>query len=120
MSALTNGPQLPGSELPADGPFPYAHIYRPAPPATQSGRRHKAEWVLEFEPASRREIEPLMGWTATRDPFGSLLCLRFPDRWSAIDFAARHGWRYVVHEPLPRRFHPKNYADNFKRAPEDC
>ena len=92
--------------------MPLAYIYQPAPSPTQSGRA-RSEWVLEFEPASPPEIEPLMGWIGSRDPFAHIR-LRFPDRQSAIEFAERQGWPYVVQEPPPRRFRPKSYADNFR------
>jgi hypothetical protein len=106
-------PLLPGTSLPARRDLPLAYIYQPAPAPTQSGRARTREWLLEFEPASPPEIEPLMGWTASRDPFPHIR-LRFPDRQSAIEFAERRGWPYVVQDPPPRRFRPKSYADNFR------
>jgi ETC complex I subunit conserved region len=42
-------------------------IYRPAGSAVQSGRANTKRWVLEFEPTSPPEIEPLMGWLASTD-----------------------------------------------------
>ena len=108
-------PLLPGSLAPTDGRLPLAYIYQPAPSAMQSvlaGRQ--PEWVLEFEPRDRKEIEPLMGWTASRNPFTSFYRLRFPDRQSAIDFAERHGWKYVAQPPPVRSFRIKSYADNFQ------
>jgi hypothetical protein len=107
-----NEPRLPGTSIPAPGAVPLAYIYQPAPSPTQSGRA-RSEWVLEFELASPPEIEPLMGWIGSRDPFAHIR-LRFPDRQSAIEFAERQGWPYVVEEPPPRRFRPKSYADNFR------
>ena len=105
-------PRLPGTSLPAPGQLPLAYIYQPAPSPTQSapGRR---EWVLEFEPSSPPEIEPLMGWVSSRDPFAHIR-LRFPDQQSAIEFAEKQGWPYVVQNPPVRRFRPKSYADNIK------
>ena len=44
-----------------------ARIYRPAPNAMQSGKGKSKGWVLVHEPASQREIEPLMGYTSTTD-----------------------------------------------------
>jgi len=108
-------PLLPGSLAPTDGRLPLAYIYQPAPSAMQSvlaGRQ--PEWVLEFEPRDRKEIEPLMGWTASRNPFTSFYRLRFPDRRSAIEFAERHGWKYVAQPPPVRSFRIKSYADNFR------
>jgi hypothetical protein len=108
-------PLLPGTPEPADGKLPMAYIYQPSPSAMQSplaGRPR--EWVLEFEPWDRKEVEPLMGWTATRDPFTSFYRLRFSDRQSAIDFAERHGWKYAAQPPPVRSFRIKSYADNFR------
>ena len=105
-------PLLPGTSMPAPGPLPLAYIHQPAPSPTQSGRARR-EWVLEFEPSSPPEIEPLMGWIASRDPFAHIR-LRFPDRQSAIELAEKQGWPYVVQNPPVRRFRPKSYADNFR------
>ena len=58
-------PRLPGSLAPTDGRLPLAHIYQPSPSAMQSALTgRQPEWVLEFEPWDRKEVEPLMGWTA--------------------------------------------------------
>jgi hypothetical protein len=106
-------PLLPGTSLPARGRLPLAYIYQPAPTPIQSGRARTREWLLEFEPSSPPEIEPLMGWISSSDPFPQIR-LHFPDRESAIEFAERQGWPYVVQEPPPRRFRPKSYAENFR------
>jgi ETC complex I subunit conserved region len=105
--------RLPGTSLPARGPLPVAYIHQPAPSPTQAGRARTREWLLEFEPSSRHEIEPLMGWASSRDPFAHIR-LRFPDRQSAIEFAEKQGWPYAVQDPPMRRFRPKSYADNFR------
>ncbi len=72
-----------------------ARIYKPAKTAMQSGRAKTKNWVLDFEPASPREIEPLMGWTS----FGTtlvgwapsrsrpILCCEAPWRARSIDAA---------------------------------
>jgi hypothetical protein len=44
-----------------------ARIYQPARTAMQSGTAKTHQWVLEFTPASEREIDPLMGWTSSSD-----------------------------------------------------
>ena len=44
-----------------------ARIYKPARTAMQSGPARTKEWVLEYEPEAPREIDPLMGWTSSRD-----------------------------------------------------
>ena len=111
-------PRLPGTSVPASGMLPLAHIYQPSPSPTQSGRGRR-EWVLEFEPSSPPEIEPLMGWVSSRDPFAHIR-LRFPDRESAIEFAERQGWPYVVRDPPVRRVRSKSYADALRYGLADA
>src|SRR5262249_62422129 len=44
-----------------------ARIYKPAKTAMQSGARNTKAWVLDYEPAEPRDVEPLMGWTSSGD-----------------------------------------------------
>jgi hypothetical protein len=69
--------------------------------------------VLEFAPASPREIEPLMGWTGTRDMRAEVQ-LEFDTKEEAIAYAEREGIAYQVFEPAPRKMIRKSYADNFR------
>ena len=88
-------------------------IYRQAKTAMQSGRAHTDRWVVEFEPESRREVEPLMGWTSSADT-RTQLRLRFDSREEAVAYARKHGFMYTLEEPRERRLQPKAYADNFR------
>ena len=88
-------------------------IYRQAKTAMQSGRANTDRWVVEFEPESRREVEPLMGWTSSADT-RSQLRLRFDSREEAVAYARKHGFMYTLEEPRERRVQPKAYADNFR------
>lgn len=88
-------------------------IYKPAKTAMQSGRARTMEWVLEFEPESASEVEPLMGWTATTDA-NSQVRLEFGSKDEAIAYAERNGLPYRVIEPHERKPVRKSYADNFK------
>jgi hypothetical protein len=88
-------------------------IYRPAKNAMQSGTAKTRRWVLEYEPASRRDPDPLMGW-ATADDTLNEVRLGFATLAEAIAFAKKHGFDYVVSEPHDARFKPKSYADNFR------
>lgn len=97
-------PTIPGTDL-SSPDVPTAIIYRPSRSATQSGPRPR-HWILEFEPAASPEIEPLMGWTATRDPYRPIR-LSFPDRESAIDYAERQDWDYIVRDESQRRPGPR-------------
>jgi ETC complex I subunit conserved region len=80
--------------------------------AVQSGRANTKRWLLEFEPTSPPEIEPLMGWLASSDTQKQVR-LVFPTRESAVAFADRHGWDYTVYTLRERRVSPKSYAAQF-------
>ena len=67
-----------------------ARIFRPAKSATQSGSARMNHWVLEFEPETPREIEPLMGWTSSSD-MKSQVRLSFDTKEEALAYAARNG-----------------------------
>lgn len=88
-------------------------IFQPSKTAMQSGEGRTHEWILEHEPAGRRQIDPLMGWTSSTDT-GSQVRLTFPTKEAAVDYARRHGLAYTVIEPTPRRPIRKSYADNFR------
>jgi hypothetical protein len=90
-----------------------ARIFKPAKTAMQSGDARTKEWVLEYEPESPREIEPLMGWTSSAD-MRSQIRLSFETKQEAIAYAERNGIAYRLEEPKPRRPVRKSYADNFK------
>lgn len=93
-------PKTPGTDLPS-WDVPTAIIYRPARSAMTSAPRPNY-WVLEFEPSRPPQIEPLMGHISSDDPYRPIR-LKFPDRDSAVDFAERQDWRYIVREDAPRR-----------------
>ena len=91
-----------------------ARIYRPAKPATQSGRANTMHWVLDWEPASSRRADPLMGWIGSDDTQQQVR-LSFPTKEAAIAYARRKGLEYRVFEPHQRVVRPKSYAENFIR-----
>jgi hypothetical protein len=90
-----------------------ARIYLPARTATQSGKARTKQWVLEFDPETPREIDPLMGWTGSSD-MKSQVRLRFGDKDEAIAYAQRHGLAYRVEEPKPHVRRIASYSDNFR------
>ena len=90
-----------------------ARIFRPAPTAMQSGPARSKEWVLEYEPETPREIDPLMGWTSSRD-MKSQIRLSFETKDEAIAYAERNGIPFRVTEPKARSPVRKSYADNFR------
>ncbi|MGA1181692.1 MAG: ETC complex I subunit [Marivivens sp.] len=91
-----------------------ARIYRPAKTAMSSGMAKTQQWVLEYAPASAREIDPLMGWTSSDDT-QSQIKLRFDSKEAALDYAADNGIEVVVLEPKTRKpnLRPIGYGENF-------
>ena len=89
-----------------------ARIFRPAKSAMQSGLAKTREWVLEFEPASARRQDPLMGWTSSSDMNGQVR-LHFDTKEEAAAYAQAHGIAFQVTEPNAPRRVIKAYADNF-------
>jgi hypothetical protein len=90
-----------------------ARIYRPAPNAMQSGRGKSKQWVLVFEPAAQREIDPLMGYTTSGDTRQQVR-LSFETSELAEEYARKNGIEYAVqpaHDAIPKR---QAYPDNFR------
>lgn len=90
-----------------------ARIYKPAKSAMQSGAARSKEWVLEFEPASARQVDPLMGWVSSSDT-NTQVKLEFETQDEAVAYATRNGIAFTVSEPAPHRRQHKSYSDNFK------
>jgi hypothetical protein len=79
----------------------------------QSGKAKTHAWTLEYEPATRREPDPLMGWSSAEDTLNEVK-LHFATLEDAITFATKHGHDYVVSAPHDASFKSKSYADNFR------
>ena len=90
-----------------------ARIHRPAKSAMQSGTAQTKKWVLEYEQATRRQPDPLMGWISAQDTLNQIR-LRFDMLEEAIAYAQKHGIDYQIIEPHERVVKPKSYADNFR------
>lgn len=91
-----------------------ARIYQPAKTAMQSGTAKTQQWILEFAPASAREVDPLMGWTSSSDT-NAQVRLRFDSREAAEAYAKAHGIDADVILPKPRKanIRPMGYGENF-------
>jgi hypothetical protein len=90
-----------------------ARIFRPAPNAMQSGRGNSKQWMLVHEQSTPREIEPLMGYTASSDT-RTQVKLSFETLEEATAYAERNGIPYSVqpeHKTTPKR---NLYPDNFR------
>ena len=91
-----------------------ARIYQPAKTAMQSGSAKTHQWVLEFAPASAREVDPLMGWTSSGDT-ETQVKLRFDSKEAALEYARAHGIEAEVQEPQKRQpnIRQMGYGENF-------
>ncbi len=89
-----------------------ARIYKPAQRPTQSGKANSQDWVLEFEPASARLPDPLMGWPQMTDPDGQVR-LTFASAEDAVRYAEARGLPFQVAPERKPKMIIKAYADNF-------
>ncbi|MCW1918549.1 ETC complex I subunit [Rhodobacter sp. KR11] len=91
-----------------------ARIYQPAKTAMQSGTAKTHSWVLEFAPASAREVDPLMGWTSSSDT-ETQVKLRFETREAAEAYATARGIEFDVVLPQARQpnIRARGYGENF-------
>lgn len=91
-----------------------ARIYQPAKTAMQSGTAKTHYWVLDFAPASAREVDPLMGWTSSSDTQAQVK-LRFETLEEAQAYAKAEGIEAEVLLPKPRKVNvrPRGYGENF-------
>ena len=87
-------------------------IYRPAKTAMQSGRSNTKNWVLEFEPSDRSNVDSLMGWSGSQDTSRQLK-IQFPTKEDAVAYAKGKGLSYRVQGSNERRISVRAYADNF-------
>lgn len=80
----------------------------------QSGTGKTKHWVLEFAPASARDVDPLMGWTSSDDT-QSQVRLKFESKKEALAYAKDHSIDVIVQEPKARKVNirPGGYGDNF-------
>ncbi|MBR9650863.1 ETC complex I subunit [Thalassovita aquimarina] len=91
-----------------------ARIYQPARNAMQSGMAKTRQWVLDYEPAEARDIDPLMGWTSSADT-QTQVRLKFDSKDAALEYAREHGLDAVVIEPHKRKPNVRagGYGENF-------
>jgi len=91
-----------------------ARIFKPARNAMTSGMAKTRKWVLEYAPASAREVDPLMGWTSS-DDMQSQVRLKFDTREEAVEYARDNGIDAQVVEPHVRKANVRagGYGENF-------
>lgn len=91
-----------------------ARIYQPARNAMQSGQAKTKEWILEFVPATARDIDPLMGWTSSSDT-QSQVRMKFDSKEAALAYADDKGLEATVQIPQKRAHIVRagGYGENF-------
>lgn len=89
-----------------------ARIYKPSKNAMQSGSANTRSWVLEFDLAEPRQVEPLMGWTSSGD-MRQQVRLRFETQAEAVAYCEKHGIAYRAFEAKPVARRVMSYSDNF-------
>ena len=92
-----------------------ARIFRLPKSAMQSGRANTHEWVLQYEPAEPKRIDPLMGWFGSGDTRAQVR-LAFATAEEAVAYAEGKAIPYEVeHAPIVHtEIKPRSYADNFR------
>jgi hypothetical protein len=90
-----------------------ARIYSPAKTAMQSGKGKTGYWILEFDPAAPRKIDPLMGYTTSSD-MRSQIRLAFNSREEAVAYAEKYGIDYRIQNPKEPKRRQISYAENFR------
>lgn len=91
-----------------------ARIYRPAKTAMSSGMAKTKGWVLQYAADAARAIDPLMGWTSSKDTQAQVR-LQFPTKEAALAYAEEHGIEAVVTDPHGRKpnIRAGGYGENF-------
>ncbi|WP_455478296.1 ETC complex I subunit [Bartonella sp. B10] len=90
-----------------------ARIYSPAKTAMQSGKRNTGFWILQYEPARAKMLEPLMKYTATSD-MNNQVKIRFNMKEEAVAFAVRNAIPYRVEKSSKQIRRSISYSDNFR------
>jgi hypothetical protein len=90
-----------------------ARIYQPPKNAMQSGKARSRQWLLEYEPQSPSQPDPLMGWTSSSDMLQQVQ-LEFDSREEAVAYAEKNAIPYQVFEPHRPAAKSKSYSDNFR------
>jgi hypothetical protein len=86
-----------------------ARIYQRPKNAMQSGRARTDQWMLELEPVTPQEADPLTGWNGGGDTSNQIR-IGFP----TLEAAKREGYAYHVVPAPERKLKLQAYADNFR------
>lgn len=90
-----------------------ARIFQRSKNAMQSGKARAGTWVLEFESARAKRLDPLTGWAGGAETVEQVR-LTFPTLEAAEAYAARNGIAAHIVPPAEPKLKLQAYADNFK------
>ena len=90
-----------------------ARIFQKPKNAMQSGRARTSGWLLEFEPVTPQEPDPLTGWAGGGDTSNQVR-ISFDTLEEAQAYATREGFAYHVVPAPERKLKLQAYADNFR------
>ena len=90
-----------------------ARIYQQPKSSMQSGRRNVGKWLLEYDPAEKKVLDPLTGWFGSGDVRGQI-ALSFDSRESAVAYAEANGLEFDIVPLGPATLKLQAYADNFR------
>ncbi len=79
----------------------------------QSGKAKVGQWLLDYEPAEPKRLDPLTGWAGSGDTTAQVR-LAFDDLDSAVAYAAAKGIDYDIVPLGPNPLKLQAYADNFR------
>jgi len=88
-------------------------IYQKPKNAMQSGRARTDGWIVEFEPVTPQEADPLTGWAGGGDTSNQVR-IGFATLDEAKAYAEREGHAYHVVPAPERKLKLQAYADNFR------
>jgi ETC complex I subunit conserved region. len=89
-----------------------AILYAPTRHTMQSGLSKTKFWLLEFEPANTRGLDPLMQWVSNRATEMQLR-LKFNTKEEALAYATKNNLEVFVQPHQTSTFKIKSYATNF-------
>lgn len=89
-----------------------ARIYQKTNNIMQSGKVRSKKWLLEFEPAEAKSLDPLMGWAGSGD-MNAQVKMRFETAEEAQAYAERAGLDAEVIAARAPKQHLRGYADRF-------
>ncbi len=90
-----------------------ARIHQRPKSSMQSGRARVGEWLLEFDPAEAKRLDPLTGWHGSGD-VSNQVRLTFDSLDAATAYAVANGIDYEIVPLGPTTLKLQTYADNFR------